>query len=32
MKAIVQDGYGSPDVLALEEVAKPAIKVIITVA
>ena len=32
MKAIVQNGYGSPDVLALKEVAKPAIKVIITVA
>lgn len=26
MKAIVQNGYGSPDVLSLKEVAKPAIK------
>jgi NADPH:quinone reductase-like Zn-dependent oxidoreductase len=26
MKAIVQNGYGSPDVLTLKEVAKPAIK------
>lgn len=26
MKAIVQNGYGSPDVLALKEVARPAIK------
>ena len=25
MKALVQNGYGSPDVLALKEVAKPAI-------
>ena len=26
MKAIVQNGYGSPDVLAFKDVAKPAIK------
>jgi NADPH:quinone reductase-like Zn-dependent oxidoreductase len=26
MKAIVQNGYGSPDVLAFKEVAKPAVK------
>ena len=26
MKAIVQSGYGSPDVLALKDVAKPAVK------
>ena len=32
MKAIVQNGYGSPNVLAFKEVAKSAIKVVITVA
>jgi NADPH:quinone reductase-like Zn-dependent oxidoreductase len=26
MKAIVQDGYGSPDVLQLAEIGKPVIK------
>ena len=26
MKAIVQDKYGSPDVLELQEIAKPAVK------
>lgn len=26
MKAVVQDGYGSPDVLALQEVAQPAVR------
>jgi hypothetical protein len=32
MKARVQNGYGSPGVLALKEVAELASKVIITVA
>ena len=26
MKAIVQNAYGSPDVLALQEIAKPGVK------